>query len=162
MDPSNQTFIANNFSCIIQCSNTELVTWFVNELPLPAFESELNFEKYPKSPYCSQQHSMSNETHALSIMTLTQTFSGPLVVYCAVVTTCRKSASNCNGHTCFSENAYLEPYTYSMFPYVYYIINIIIIHIIQLMNYPLQLSLLTHQQHQSTILLAQVCCVKIT
>ena len=112
VDPSNQTSIDNNFSCIVQCSNTELITWFINELPLPAFEHELHFRRYPKSPYCSQQYSMSNETHMLSIMALNQTFSAPLIVYCAVVTVCNKGALDCSEHTCFSENAYLEPGVY--------------------------------------------------
>ena len=111
VNPSNQTSVANNFSCIIQCSNTELVTWFVDELPLPAFKHELLFQRDPKSPYCSQQHSMSNETHTLSIMALTQTFSSPLAVYCAVVSICNKGSSNCDEYTCFSEIAYLEPGT---------------------------------------------------
>ena len=109
VDPSNQTSIANNFSCAIQCSHTELITWFVNGLPLPAFKDEFHFQRYPKPPYCSQQHSMSSEIHSLSILMLNQTFSAPLVVYCAVVSVCNKDASNCSEHTCFSENAYLEP-----------------------------------------------------
>ena len=120
VDPSNQTSVANNFSCTIQCSNTELITWFVNGLPLPAFEDELHFRRYPKPPYCSQQHSMSSETHTLSIMALNHTFSAPLVVYCAVVTLCNKGASNCSEHTCFSKNAYLEPSgrAYMQFPFI--------------------------------------------
>ena len=107
VDPSNHTSVAN---CTIQCSNSELITWFVNGLPLPAFEDELHFQRYPKTPYCSQQHSMSNETHTLSILTQNQslTLSAPLVVYCAVVTVCNKGVSNCSEHACFSDNAYLE------------------------------------------------------
>ena len=104
VSPSNQTSKAN-FSCIVHCSNTELITWFINGSPLPS--GSIEFQRYPETSYCSQYHSMSNETHTLAIVA-SQTTSLSLAVYCAVVTVCNKGALNCSEHTCFSENAYFE------------------------------------------------------
>ena len=125
INPLNQTVTTEqwaHFSCQILCSQNELITWFVNDSPLPSFDRSIG-AKFRKHPAGDHSHcnnfSILNETqHILSVQLDYSPDDDPLRVYCAVVSPCDQlNAINCTPVMCFSDTAYLEgiselkPYT---------------------------------------------------
>ena len=100
-----------NFSCQLLCSHDQLITWFVNDSPLPSLESSIGakFRKHPESDHghCNN-FSIPNETQHILSLQLDSSFDDPLSVICAVVSLCALNAVNCTPTMCFSDTAYLE------------------------------------------------------
>ena len=115
INPLNQTVAAEqwaHFSCQILCSQNELITWFVNDSPLPSFESLIGakFRKHPASDHSHCNNlSIPNETQHVLSLQIDYSLDVPLRVYCAVVSLCDQlNAINCTPMMCFSNTAYLE------------------------------------------------------
>ena len=81
--------------------------WFVNGSTLSLFQNTgLNFRRYPQHSYCSTSQIINEENHTLSLMTNYDI--GPLVIFCAVISGCKKSTPHCTSYTCSSESAHYE------------------------------------------------------
>ena len=115
VSPSNQTVRIgewNNLSYEVQCSQSEYITWFVqaNGYTLPLFDSVLNglkVQSYPESALCSKSHVLKRETHSVALMLSYELNDLPLMIYCAVISVCKKNDLHCTPYSCYSENAYL-------------------------------------------------------
>ena len=110
--PSSQTARAGrwmNFTCGIQCSQRDLIAWFLNGSTLSLFQdTRLNFQQYPGHSQCSTSQRISKENHILSLMA-TRDLYFPLEVYCVVISGCGEGSwhqDQCISYTCSSETVY--------------------------------------------------------
>ena len=110
-NPSSQTGRAGqwvNFTCGVQCSQVDVVAWFVNGSTLSLFQdTRLNFQQYPGHSYCSTSQRINKENHTLSLMT-DYDIGFPLDVYCVLISGCEEGVQDCISYTCSSESAYFE------------------------------------------------------
>ena len=112
--PSSQTARPGewvNFTCGIQCSQADLVAWFLNNSTLSLFgDTGLNFQHYPQHSYCGTSQTIDIENHTLSLMTNSgNTIGFPLDVYCVVISGCEEGAwHQCTSYTCSSETAHFK------------------------------------------------------
>ena len=115
VSPSNQTLRIGewtNFTCGIHCSLSEHITWFVlvNGSTFPLFEgtvSGMKIKNYPGSSLCSTSNALKQEIHSVALM-LSCDLDLPLMVYCALVSVCKKNMPECTTISCYSQNAYLD------------------------------------------------------
>ena len=101
-----------NFTCGVHCSQSEYITWFVhvNGSTIPLFEgavSGLKVQNYPQSSLCSMSHALKKETHSIALM-LNHNLDLPLMIYCAVISVCKRNMPGCTTHSCYSQNTYLD------------------------------------------------------
>ena len=94
-----------SFLCNIQCSNNDLVAWFVNGSALPIIETYgLIFQTSPPHSYCT---SYQNGFDRILFLKSNQTLEYVLSVQCAVIPLC-DIPSNCTMRICLSEDAILQ------------------------------------------------------
>ena len=109
--PSSQTVRPGewvNFTCGIQCSQADLVAWYLNGSTLSLFQDAgLNFQHYPQHTYCGTSQTISIENHTLSLMT-SYDLGFPLMVDCVLISGCGASVEECISYTCSSESARFE------------------------------------------------------
>lgn len=97
-----------NFTCGVQCSQVDLVAWFVNGSTLSLFQDTgLNFQHYPGHSYCSTSQTISMENHTLSLMT-NYDLGFPLDIDCVMISGCGEGVQDCISYTCSSESARFE------------------------------------------------------
>jgi hypothetical protein len=110
MNPSSKSIEVGewvSFSCNIQCSNNDLVAWFVNGSSLPIVEEYgLIFQTSPQHSYCTTNQNGLDSLRVLSLKS-NRTLEYALSVQCAVITLC-DITSNCTMRMCFSEEAFLQ------------------------------------------------------
>ena len=94
------------FTCGVQCSQMDLIGWFLNGSSLSLYQDTgLKFKQYPQHSYCSTSQTISKENHTLSLMT-NYDLGFPLEVYCVVISGCEEGAwHQCTSYTCSSEIA---------------------------------------------------------
>jgi hypothetical protein len=100
-----------NFTCGIQCSQADLIAWFLNGSTLSLFQDTgLNFQRFPQHSYCGTSQTIGVENHTLSLMTkFNYGHDFPLDVYCVVISGCEEgSRHQCTSYTCSSETAHFE------------------------------------------------------
>ena len=106
--PSTQTARPGewvNFTCGIQCSQADLMAWFLNGSTLSLFgDTGLNFQRYPQHSYCGTSQTIGIENHTLSLMT-NYDFGFPLMVDCVLISGCESTVEECISYTCSSESA---------------------------------------------------------
>jgi hypothetical protein len=109
--PSSQTARPGqwvNFTCGIQCSQADLIAWFLNGSTLSLFQDTgLNFQRYPQHSYCGTRQTIGIESHTLSLMT-NYDLGLPLMVDCVLISGCGEGVEDCNSYTCSSESAHFE------------------------------------------------------
>ncbi len=97
-----------NFTCGIQCSQADLIVWFLNGSTLSLFQdSRLNFQHYPQHSYCGTSQTIGIENHTLSLMT-NYDLGLPLMVDCVLISGCGEGVEDCNSYTCSSEGIHFE------------------------------------------------------
>ena len=58
---------------------------------------------------CSTSHALKQETHSIALMVDHDLdIDLPLVVYCALISVCKKNMPDCTTYSCYSQNAYLD------------------------------------------------------
>ena len=106
-----------NFTCGVHCSLSEYISWFVhvNGSTLPLFDGvvsglTVHDQKCPGGPSaCSTSHALKQETHSIALMLDHDLdIELPLVVYCALISVCKKNVPDCTTYSCYSQNAYLD------------------------------------------------------
>ena len=98
-----------NFTCGIQCSQADMMAWFLNGSTLSLFQDTgLNFQRYPQHSHCGTSQIIDVENHTLSLMT-NSGIGFPLDVYCVVISGCEEGERHqCTSYTCSSETAHFE------------------------------------------------------
>ena len=94
-----------NFTCGIQCSQVDLMAWFLNGSTLSLFQDTgLNFQRYPQHSHCGTSQTIGIENHTLSLM-INYDLGFPLMVDCVLISGCESTVEECISYTCSSESA---------------------------------------------------------
>ena len=95
-----------NFTCGLQCSEKDLMAWFLNGSALSLYQDTgLNYQQNPRHSYCGTSQRISKENHTLSLMA-NFGLDYPLEIHCVLISGCRESSvQECIPYTCSSESA---------------------------------------------------------